>query len=106
MFGPAWITLYTLMGISLYLIWQKKKNYQAVRYFYIQLVFNAIWSFVFFGLRNPALALFEIMFLIFLVFGTIIKFYKLDKNAAYLLYPYLAWIVFASLLNFNIMLLN
>lgn len=105
-FGPVWITLYILMGISLYLIWQKKKNMLAVNTFYLQLILNAIWSFIFFGMRNPALALFEIVILLFVLFATIVRFYSFDKNAAYLLYPYFAWVLFASLLNFNLMLLN
>ena len=105
-FGPVWITLYTLMGISLYLIWKKRNNILAVNTFYLQLGLNAIWSIIFFGLKNPALALFEIIILLIALFATIVRFYLLDKNAAYLLYPYLLWGLFASLLNFNIMLLN
>ena len=56
-FGPVWFLLYILIGISIYLIWQKsaenKKTGAAMRLFWIHLFFNAIWSIIFFGLQNP-----------------------------------------------------
>ena len=57
LFGPVWLTLYTLMGVALYLIWRKKgqdkKRQWASRFFLIHLFFNALWSILFFGLKNP-----------------------------------------------------
>lgn len=109
-FGPVWTTLYTLMGIALYLIWSKgyrnKKIKEAVQLFLIHLVFNSLWSIVFFGLKNLGMAFVIIIVLWTMIACLIQKFWKIDKRASYLLFPYLAWVSFASLLNFAIWLLN
>lgn len=107
-FAPAWITLYLLMGVSLYIIWEKglKKNKFAVSVFGLQLALNSIWSILFFGLQNPFIAFIEIIVLWFAILATIILFYKIDRRAAYLLIPYILWVSFASLLNYSIWILN
>lgn len=110
LFGPVWIILYTLMGIALYLVWvkgYKKKNIKyAVNLFLIHLVVNSLWSIVFFGLHNLGLALVIIIGLWLMIAYLIKLFYKIDKWAAYLLFPYLLWVSFATLLNFSIWQLN
>lgn len=103
-FAPVWTTLYLLMGISLYVVWGTKKA--NLKWFFIQLVLNALWSIVFFGLKNPAFAFVLVVFLWISIFLTIKDFGKLNKTASYLLYPYLAWVSFASLLNLSIVVLN
>lgn len=103
-FGPVWTLLYTMMGISLFLVWGKKKA--NLRWFWAQLALNTLWSIVFFGLKNPSAALVVVVFLWISIFKTIISFKKVNKNASYLLYPYLTWVTFASILNLAIMLLN
>jgi tryptophan-rich sensory protein len=109
-FGPAWTILYILMAISAYLVWKKgfkKKNVKdALKIFGIQLVLNLLWSPVFFGLKNILMALILIMILWYFILHTIREFYKIDKMAAYLLYPYFAWVSFATILNLSIWLLN
>jgi len=108
-FGPVWLTLYTLMGIALWLIWSKgviKKTLPAFYLFAAQLLLNAIWSILFFGLRSPLYGLLAIVPLWLLIAYTILKFYKLDRNAAYLLAPYLLWVTVAAYLNFGVWLLN
>jgi benzodiazapine receptor len=109
-FGPVWTTLYTLIGIALYLIWQKgvgkKVVRRAVRIFVTQLVLNALWSIIFFGLKDLLLALFEILVLLGFIVASIIQFYRIDKRAACLLLPYLAWSSFATYLTFFIWALN
>jgi tryptophan-rich sensory protein len=102
-FGPAWTTLYLLMGISLYLVWGKKKI--NLKWFWTQLFLNFIWSIVFFGLQNLALSFIIIVLLWGSIFLTIKSFIKI-KNAAYLLIPYIIWVSFALLLNFSILILN
>ncbi len=102
-FGPAWTILYVLMGISLYLVWRKKK---VPSIFWIQLVLNTLWSIIFFGLKNPVLALIEVIALWIAIVFTIKSFYKINKLSAYLLYPYLAWVSFATFLNLFIIILN
>ena len=110
LFAPVWTILFVLMGISLYLIWEKgieKKNVRlAVSVFGIQLFFNTIWSLLFFGLQNPMLAFFEIIILWLSILATIFLFYKLSKPAAFMLVPYIAWVTFAAVLNYYIWILN
>ncbi|MFH2021964.1 MAG: TspO/MBR family protein [Patescibacteria group bacterium] len=110
LFGPVWTLLYALMGISAYLIYQegigKKEVRAALVIFGGQLVLNALWSILFFGLKNPLLAFGEIILLWLFIILTIIKFYALNRTAAYLLLPYLFWVSFASILNFSIWYLN
>jgi translocator protein len=110
LFGPVWLVLYTLMGISFFLIWQKrtKKNPQSfpIAMFLVHLAVNSLWSVIFFGLKSPYLALIIIGVLWLLIFVIIKTFRKINKWASILLYPYLAWVSFASLLNLFIWLLN
>lgn len=107
-FGPVWTLLYAMMGLSLYYVLEKgfKRHSETIYLFGAQLALNALWSVLFFGWRNPALAMLEIAVLMITVFATAVKFYGISKKAAYLMIPYMLWITFASLLNFNVMLLN
>ena len=102
-FGPVWTTLYILMGISLYMVWTKRK---VANIFWIQLFLNFLWSIIFFGWHNPLLALADIVALWVAIVLTIRSFYKINKLASYLLYPYLVWVSFATVLNLMIVLLN
>jgi translocator protein len=107
LFGPVWIILYFLMGMSLYVVWNnKKKNKQALWIFGIQLILNALWSIIFFGLKAPLFAFIEIILLWIAIFLTIKYFYRTSKTAAYLLIPYILWVSFAAILNFAIYYLN
>lgn len=108
-FAPVWTILYILMGISLYLVWSSEKSKQtgvAITFFMTQLILNVSWSIVFFGLHFPAGAFATIIALFLAILFTILKFSKISKNAAYLLYPYIAWVLFASFLNLAIVVLN
>lgn len=102
-FGPVWIILYLLMGISLYLVWQKRS---VPIIFWRQLALNVLWSIIFFGLKNPTLAFVDIAALWIAIFLTIKSFSKINKLAGNLLIPYLVWVSFASILNFSIVILN
>lgn len=110
LFGPAWTLLYILMGISVALVWHKgtknKKVKEALKIFGIQLALNAVWSPVFFGARSLFLGLIIIIFMWIFIVKTIIAFKKVDKLASYLLYPYIAWVSFATVLNFSVWILN
>jgi translocator protein len=110
LFGPVWISLYTLMGISLFMVWNTtQKNpplKKALIFFFIQLVLNALWSVFFFGLRSPLAALIEMVFLWPAIVVTIFYFIKLSRRAGILLLPYLAWVSFAFILNFSLWVLN
>lgn len=109
-FGPVWITLYVLMGISVYLVWQKVEENKtaegALWLFWVHLFFNAIWSIIFFGLQNPGLAFINIIIIWLLIIALMIKFWKINRWATYLLTPYLVWVSFASVLNYFIWYLN
>lgn len=108
-FGPVWTMLYFLMGLSLYLIWEKKANgrkMQGIIYFIAQLFFNFSWSIIFFGFRQPLIAFVNIVILWLLIYMTIVKFFKISKTAGILLLPYIIWVSFAALLNLSIVLLN
>ncbi len=107
LFGPVWPLLYILMGIACYRVWTSTKKYTtAISIYWVQLFFNAIWSPLFFGLRSPILGLIDIVLMLLLIITTLITFYRIDKIAAYLLIPYLAWVSFATLLNASIWWLN
>lgn len=106
LFGPVWTTLYFLMGTSLYWIWIKKQRGNALKIFALHLALNASWSLAFFGLHNIFLALINIVVLWVLILIVMIKFYKIEKKASLILIPYLIWVSFATILNYNIWLLN
>ena len=109
-FAPVWITLYTLMGISLYIVWKKgfstRGAARAVNLFGIQLVLNTLWSAVFFGMQSPLYGFVVIVLLWIALIATIVTFYGISKAAGALLIPYFLWGSFASLLNFSILILN
>lgn len=103
-FAPVWTILYLLMGISLYLSRGTKKV--NLKWFWIQLALNSLWSVIFFGLKNPMFAFVEIILLWLAIILTIRGFWKYNKTASWLLLPYLLWVTFASILNLSIVLLN
>jgi benzodiazapine receptor len=109
LFGPIWTILYAMMGSALYLVIKNGVNAKNIKGFYLfgaQLSLNILWSIIFFGLRKPFFAWIEILFLMAAIILTMVEFRKVDKNAFYLLVPYLAWVVFASILNFYVWGLN
>ncbi|MEX0690096.1 MAG: TspO/MBR family protein, partial [Candidatus Paceibacterota bacterium] len=109
-FGPVWTALYILMGVALFLVWKKGWNREDVKHgiciFVIQLVLNATWSIVFFGLQNTGLAFINIILLWLAIIWTMVWFYKVSKPAMYLLVPYILWVSFAGYLNLSIYILN
>jgi translocator protein len=109
-FGPAWITLYALMGIAAFLIWRKGFDKPgvigALTLFLAQLILNAFWSVVFFGFQSPAAGFVVIVLLWMVILFTILRFFRLSTAAGVLLIPYILWVTFASVLNFSIWILN
>ena len=106
-FGPVWSVLYLLMGISLWLVWRRVGLLALpVGVFAIQLVLNAAWSGLFFGLQNPGAAFAEIVVLWAAIVATIVVFWRVTPVAGALLLPYIAWVSFAAVLNFTIWRLN
>src|SRR3989338_5824033 len=109
-FAPVWTLLFLLMGYASYLILmvkaKAKKVKAALAFYAFQLVANFFWSYLFFGLKRPDLALVEIIILWLLILVTLVKFYRLSQTAGLLLLPYLAWVSFAAYLNLSIVQLN
>lgn len=108
-FGPVWTTLYLLMGVSLFLIWNQNVSKQrnvAILVFIIQLLLNFGWSFIFFYFNLIGLALVEIILLWFSIVIMLVLFYKIKPMASYINIPYLLWVTFALVLNYCYYLLN
>lgn len=110
-FAPVWTTLYILMGVAAGIVWNKidadRINVRkGLQFFAVQLGLNFLWSYLFFGLHNPLIALVELLLLWLMIYETYAVFKKVDKKAAYLLLPYLAWVSFAGVLNAAIFWLN
>lgn len=110
LFGPVWTALYIAIGIAAALVWQRRQQAAhfttACRIYVLQLVLNFSWSIVFFGMHQIGAALAVIMALLVCIIINIVAFGKISKAAAWLLVPYLAWVSFATLLNFSIYVLN
>ena len=109
-FGPVWTALYVSMGVAAFLVWRTGPDRSAVRpalaWFAAQLVANGAWSLIFFGLRNPGLAFVEIVLLLGMIVVTTRLFWRRSRVAGALMLPYLAWVSFATILNFSIWRLN
>ena len=109
-FGPVWTTLYLMMAVAAWLVWKKGAGSSAARtalvFFFVQLALNCLWSFLFFGARNPGLALVDIVLLLAALALTTRAFFRHSKPAGALMLPYLAWVSFATVLNFTIWRLN
>ena len=110
-FAPVWTILYIMMGVAGGMVWnrlemEEEKVKKAFKFFVFQLGLNVLWSFLFFNLHNPLLALIEIVLLWLMILETYTLFKKIDKVAGMLLLPYLAWVAFATLLNGSIWWLN
>lgn len=109
-FGPVWTILYLLMAISAFLIWRKGLNYTNVKHalgwFLIQLILNAVWTPLFFGLHLILLAFIEIVLLWLTILATLLTFRRVSSLASVLLIPYVIWVGFAAILNGSIWYLN
>lgn len=109
LFGPVWSVLYVLMGVAAWLVWRTGSGggaRKALILFSAQLVVNALWTWLFFVWHLGGVAFAEVLLLWAMIFATISLFAKVSKLAAALLVPYLAWVSFASALNFTLWQLN
>ncbi len=109
-FAPVWTLLYIMMGVAAGLVWTSESDDKEVKkalgFFAIQFGLNTLWSYLFFGLHNPLLALIEVILLWLMIWETYNLFIKINKVAGYLMLPYLAWVTFATILNASIWWLN
>jgi len=109
LFGPVWSVLYALMGVAAWLVWRARgfggaRN--ALLVFVVQLAANALWTWLFFVWRQGGLAFAEILLLLALILVTIVLFWRVNRLAAVLLFPYLFWVSFASALTLATWRLN
>jgi translocator protein len=108
-FGPVWFIMFTLMGIALYFVlFSNNPDFKLVALvlFFVQFIFNVLWSYFFFGLNNISYALADIILLLGLIGLIIFYFFKAEKTAGYLMIPYFFWVCFATILNYSIWRLN
>ena len=108
-FGPVWTVLYIMMGVALWLVWSRGRLSEValpLTLFGLQLVLNALWPVVFFGLHRPGLAFAEIVCLWVAIAATVAVFWRHRPIAGALLLPYLAWVTFAAVLNLAFWRLN
>jgi tryptophan-rich sensory protein len=108
LFGPVWTVLYLAMGIALGIVWdsQHPLKTKAMGIFALQFLLNLAWSSIFFGMQQIAWAFAEILLLLLAIAFCIYYFYKIKPLAGYLLFPYILWVSFATLLNGTIWYLN
>jgi benzodiazapine receptor len=104
-FGPIWTLLYIAIGVSAWLVWRERgwsRARGALCLFVVQLGLNVLWSWTFFAWHQGALALADILALLGLILATLAAFGRVRKLAAWLLVPYLAWVCFATALNYSV----
>jgi len=109
-FAPVWTTLFVLMAVAAFLVWnqdwKKKEVRMGINLYFVQLGLNFLWSFLFFGLKNPLAAFVEIIILWVFILLTMIWFNKSSRMAMWLFLPYIVWVSFSAILNFSFWLLN
>ncbi|WP_240332243.1 TspO/MBR family protein [Stenotrophomonas indicatrix] len=104
-FGPVWTVLYALMALAAWLVWRQggwRAAAPTLALYLLQLALNVLWSWLFFGWKQGALAFADIALLLALIVATIVAFHRVRPAAAWLLLPYLAWVMFASALNYAV----
>lgn len=109
LFGLAWSLLYPTMGLASWLVWVEggwKRQQHALGLYLLQLTLNLLWPAIFFGLHNLSLALIDIVALVIVLAVCINAFTPVNHVAGNLLKPYLAWVAFATLLNFSLLMMN
>ena len=108
-FGPVWTILYGLMAIAAWLVWLDRESRfvrVALVVFVLQLIFNALWSWLFFRWRQGGLGFVDIVLLCGLIVVTLMRFWRIRPLAGALLVPYLLWVAFAAALNYSVWKLN
>lgn len=105
-FGVVWTILYVMIAVAGWLLWERARGSWAMRFWFVQLALNIAWSWLFFGLHRPDLALAEIVVLWLTIGATVLLAWLLVRGAAWLLIPYWLWVSFATALNFEFWRLN
>ncbi len=106
LFGPVWSVLYVMIAVAGWLVWQADPSSAAMWFWGLQLVLNAVWSGIFFGLRRMDLAFCEIVLLWLSIASFIVAAVVVSSTAALLFAPYLVWVTIAAALNFTVWRMN
>lgn len=114
LFGPVWTVLYLLMGVAAWLVWRESDNlnaslrriHAALTVFVMQLILNALWSWLFFAWHLGGWAFVDIVVLWIFIGFTLVGFLRVNKLAALLMAPYLLWVLFAAILNYAVWQMN
>ena len=105
-FGPVWTTLYILMSVAIWRIWINYYDNKILNLYFLHLLFNMIWSIIFFGFHQIGLALLDLVIILIFIVLLMKIYYLKDKISFSLMVPYFLWSVYALVLNFNIFILN
>ena len=105
-FGPVWTILYVMIAIGGWLLWQHGRPRVAIALWGAQMILNALWSYLFFGLKQPGVAFAEIVVMWLVIGALVIVSWRHSRAASLLFVPYLLWVSFAAVLNFTIWRLN
>ena len=108
-FGLVWTTLFALMGMAAFLVWNKKNDRTAktaLMIFVFQFVLNILWSVLFFGAHSPVGAFIDIILLLLAILWTTSVFYKINRATVWFLVPYFLWVILAAYLNYSVIALN
>jgi tryptophan-rich sensory protein len=105
-FGPAWTLLYTLMAVAAWLVWKRVGFSRPLAFYFVQLALNAAWTPILFGAHQLGWALIEILIMWIMILLTLLSFRRVTPSAGWLFLPYLAWVSFATVLNFTLWRLN
>lgn len=101
-FGPVWTTLYLMMGLAALLVWRERGWTAVLTFFAVHLIFNALWSWLFFAWHSGAWSFVDIVLLWLMIGGLTILFWRIRPLAGALLIPYWAWVTFAAALNYDL----
>lgn len=108
-FAPVWAVLYLAMAVAAWLVWRRRQRAAVavpLTIFFVQLVLNAAWSWIFFGLHRMDWAFLEIVILEAAILATVVLFWRIRPLTGALLVPYAAWVAFAAVLNFTLWRMN
>ena len=105
-FGPVWTTLYILMSVALWIVWNNSSDKKVLQVYFFHLFFNAIWSVIFFGFHQVLIALIDLIIILAFIIWLMKIYYQINKISFVLMIPYLLWSSYALILNTTIFYLN
>jgi|TARA_B100001057_G_C22782734_1_gene924307 tryptophan-rich sensory protein len=105
-FAPVWTVLYIMMSFAIWSVWVNLFDKKILKFYFIHLFFNGIWSIIFFGFHQIGLALINLVIILFFIILLMKEYFKRNKISFYLMIPYFFWSSYALVLNVSIFILN